>query len=282
MQTGSTRRAHPLPALCILLLTLALTGGRLHAETAAPPSLGFKVLAQYPHDTNSFTQGLELDDGALYESSGLYRRSFITRTQLPPAGSAKTTASPADARRQLPERDFGEGLTVWDDRIYVVTWRERRGLVFERTTLAPVSEFEIGGEGWGLTHDETHLILSDGSPVLRFLDRQSFAVAKTLTVRSGGKPLSQLNELEWVGARDGRPARLLANVWQTDELVVIDPATGDVTGRIDLGRLYPHGMRSPRADVMNGIAWDSRDDTLLVTGKFWPQLYRLQLSQPLP
>lgn len=273
-----------------LLLALALGGtpllakpSALPAETQIPPALTFQVLAQYPHDANRFTQGLEIVDGALYESSGLYGRSFIARSALPqPQVPALLAPAANDAHQSLPARYFGEGLTVLGDRIYVVTWREKRGLVFERASLQPAGEFAIDGEGWGLTHDNKHLILSDGSAVLRFLDPKTFAVQKTVTVRSGGQPLANLNELEWIGARKGQPARLLANVWQTDELVVIDPADGRVTGRLDLRQLYPRDQRSRRADVMNGIAWDARDDTLLVTGKFWPHLYRLKLLQPLP
>jgi glutamine cyclotransferase len=273
-----------------LLLALALGSPSLRAETSAapsstqsPPALTFKVLAQYPHDANRFTQGLEIADGALYESSGLYGRSFIARGTLPqPQVPALLAPAANDVQQSLPRRYFGEGLTVWGERIYVVTWREQKGFIFDRATLRPAGEFAIEGEGWGLAHDNRHLILSDGSAVLRFLDPKTFAVRKTITVRSGGQPLAKLNELEWVDARNGRPARLLANVWETDELVVIDPANGRVTGRLDLHQLYPKDQRSRRADVMNGIAWDARDDTLLVTGKFWPHLYRLKLLQPLP
>jgi glutaminyl-peptide cyclotransferase len=278
----------------LLLLALALGGTPALAETSTPApktqtpaALTFQVLAQYPHDVNRFTQGLEIAGGALYESSGLYGRSFIVRGALPQVQTqtqAPMLLAPAasDTRQPLPSRYFGEGLTVWDERIYVVTWRERRGLIFERASLQPAGEFAIEGEGWGLTHDSKHLILSDGTAVLRFLDPKTFAVQKTVTVHSGGQPLAKLNELEWVEARKGRPARLLANVWGTDELVAIDPADGRVTARLDLARLYPHDQRSRRADVMNGIAWDARDDTLLITGKFWPYLYRLKLLQPLP
>lgn len=274
----------------VLLLALALGNTPLWARTGTPPpdtpippALTFEVLARYPHDVNRFTQGLEIADGALYESSGLYGRSFIVRSALPAAPvPTPPTALANDTRQPLPPRYFGEGLTVRDERIYVVTWREQRGLVFDRASLRPTGEFTIDGEGWGLAHDASHLILSDGSAVLRFLDPKTFAVQKTITVRSAGQPLENLNELEWIEARAGRPARLLANVWQTDELVVIDPADGRVTARLDLRQLYPRDQRSRRADVMNGIAWDPRDDTLLVTGKYWPHLYRLKLLQPLP
>jgi glutaminyl-peptide cyclotransferase len=271
--------ARPWLQLLVIALALAANPSVAKNEPDAPPLLAFEVVARYPHGTDVFTQGLELDGGALYMSSGLYGRSFIARAMLPPAPPAPALT---DARQPLPPQYFGEGLTVWRDRIYVLTWREHRGLIFDRATLRPAGEFAIEGEGWGLAHDERHLILSDGTARLRFLEPDRFTVQKTITVRSAGQPLEQLNELEWIDATGGRPGRLLANVWQTDELVVIDPADGRVTARLDLRQLYPRGRRSPHADVLNGIAWDPRDGTLLVTGKFWPHLYRIRLLQPLP
>lgn len=264
----------------LLSVLLALVASAAQADTAtAPPVLEYQVLAQYPHDPSIFTQGLEIADDALYESSGLYGQSFVIRHALP--GAPPTSAAPVE-RRALPERFFGEGLTVWKDSVYIATWREHRGLILNRKTLQPTGNFPIAGEGWGLTHDDRHLILSDGSATLQFIDPRTFAVEKTVTVRSAGQPIDRLNELEWIPADRGQPARILANIWQTDELVAIDPADGRVTARLDLRDLYPHGLRSPRADVMNGIAFDAEGRTLLVTGKFWPRLYRIRLGQPLP
>lgn len=259
-----------------LPLLFALLCGAALADSASP-SVSWSAIAQYAHATDAFTQGLEIADDALYESSGLYGRSFIARGPLP--GSA----APVQAtRRPLPATVFAEGLTVWGDRIYVATWRERRGLIFARDTLEPVGEFALPGEGWGLTHDDTHLILSDGSATLQFIDPANHVVRRKLTVHEHGRPVERLNELEWIDGVPGQPARLLANIWQTDELVAIDPADGRVTARLDLRRLYPAGRRGPTTDVMNGIAFDRRDGTLLVTGKLWPRLYRIRLAQPLP
>lgn len=261
----------PLP----LLFFLSLLCGAVRADAA--PSLAYQVIAQYPHDAGAFTQGLEIAGDALFESSGLYGHSFIARGPLPGAAAVAPVV-----RKALPATVFGEGLTVWGERIYVATWRERRGLIFARDSLEPLGEFPIAGEGWGLTHDGTHLILSNGSATLQFLDRHDHAVRRTVTVHDGDAPIDRLNELEWVAGTDGQPARLLANVWQTDELLVIDPVDGRVTARLDLRQLYPVGLRSRNADVMNGIAFDARDGTLLVTGKLWPRLYRIRLPQPLP
>jgi len=269
----------------------------LHAESlsgqqpASAPSIPYTVVARYPHDSNNFTQGLEIAAGALFESSGLYGHSFIARQAWPPVdSSANPSANPSNnppmpttptERQPLPARYFGEGLTVWGTKIYVVTWREQQGFIFDRQSLKKIGEFGLQGEGWGLTHNDRQLILSDGSPVLRFLDPESFALEKTLTVTLDGAPLAELNELEWIEQREGRPARLLANIWQSDTIVAIDPATGHVTGKLDCSALYPLGQRAPHADVLNGIALDA-DDTLLVTGKFWPHIYRLKLLQALP
>ncbi len=149
--------------------------------------------------------------------------------------------------------------------------------MIDAATLQPVGDFHYDGEGWGLTNDGERLIMSDGSAQLRFIDPATLQETHRLTVRDGGRPLRWLNELEWLpaGSLDAEP-RLLANVWQRDRIVVIDPASGEVTAELDLAELYP--QRAPGADVLNGIAWDARDGTLLVTGKRWPRLYRLRLS----
>ncbi len=282
---------------CCALLAL-LCCGALYAE---PPTLAYQVVARYPHDGDNFTQGLELIDGTLYESSGLYGRSFIaqqpfpataTPPDIPPESRSKNSAHKLTERHELPARYFGEGLTLWGERLYVVTWREQRGLIFDRHSLQPLGEFAINGEGWGLTHNDQQLILSNGSAVLQFIDPQSIspqslspqnvALVKSLPVSVDGTPVERLNELEWIDSRALGPARVLANIWQTDTIVVIDPSNGRVTAQLDLSQLYPHGQRSQHADVLNGIAFDARDNTLLITGKFWPTLYRIRLLQPLP
>jgi glutaminyl-peptide cyclotransferase len=256
------------------------------AVHAAPPVLAYSVAARYPHDPEQFTQGLELDGATLYESSGLYGRSLLTRQLLPsqPATPDKpnnaTTSQPISTA--LPPDYFAEGLTLWHDALYLVTWREQRGFIFDRRTLQKTGEFAIQGEGWGLAHNSRQLILSNGSAQLQFLDPASFALQKSLTVTSDGVAVDKLNELEWIDQKALGPARLLANIWQSDTIVVIDPNSGRVTGRLDLSQLYPRGQRSTHADVLNGIAFDARDNTLLITGKFWPYLYRIRLLQPLP
>ncbi len=255
-------RLQRLTALALLLL--------VRSVCAAPAAdLAFEVVTRYPHDSHAFTQGLEINGDSLFESSGLYEKSFIAHYPLP--GQLGPTV-----KRSLDASVFGEGLTVWGKRIFVLTWQNQQGFIFDRDSLTPLGEFRYAGEGWGLTHDNEHLIMSDGTSTLRFLNPTTAAVERTVEVKDGGKPVLHLNELEWVDER------VLANIWLTNEIVVIDPVTGSVTAHLNLDGLYPAGLRAPGSDVLNGIAFDARDHTLLVTGKLWPTLYRLRLRGPLP
>lgn len=252
-----------------LTLLLCLLG----TAAAAAPSLSYSVIARYAHPEAPFTQGLELDGDTVYESSGLYFRSYIARWHLGDQQFfEKTDLSPAI---------FAEGLTVFGNRVYVLSWKEQKATVFDKATLKKTAEFGYAGEGWGLTHNQQALIMSDGSDRLRFLDPNDFHGLKNIAVSEDGKPVTQLNELEWIPASAQHPARILANIWQTDSIVVIDPETGAVTARLDLSKLYPKGQRSAHSDVLNGIALDPRDNTLLITGKFWPTVFRVQLTEPL-
>lgn len=244
------------------------------SASAAAPSLRYEVIARYSHPDTVFTQGLELEGDTIYESSGLYWRSYIAKRPL-------QTQTPAQ-KRSLPYPVFGEGLTLWRERIYVLTWREQRGFIFDKASLKKLAEFSYSGEGWGLAHNDSTLIMSDGSDTLRFLDPQTLAVKNSLAVSEDGIPINNLNELEWIPAHAAQPARLLANIWQSDEIAVIDTESGHITARIDLSRLYPKPTRSAKADVLNGIAFDARDQTLLVTGKFWPYMYRIRVLDALP
>lgn len=241
---------------------------------AATPTLRYEVVARYPHPEAAFTQGLELSGDTVYESSGLYSHSYIATWSL--------NTQTLEHKQTLPYSVFGEGLTLWDERIYVLTWREQRGFIFDKNTMKKIGEFSFSGEGWGLTHTDRALIMSDGSAALRFIDPQALREEKTVNVSQDGTPLDNLNELEWIPARNAQPARLLANIWQSDDVVVIDIDSGHVTARIDLSKLYPKTTRSTHADVLNGIALDTHDQTLLITGKLWPYVYRIRLLDALP
>lgn len=246
-------------ALCTTLLALA---------ASAAPLLEWQRIADYPHRSLAFTQGLELHGDTLLESSGRYGHSFLARWTLD---------GEAVERHRLPRRYFAEGLTRLGDRLVLLTWQHERGFVFEAETFKPLGSFRYQGEGWGLANDGERLIMSDGSDTLRFLDPDDFSVLQRLAVHDSEVPVEQLNELEWIpaGVLAAQP-RLLANVWRSDRIVVIDPVSGALTGELDLGDLYPE--RAAGVDVLNGIAFDPRDNTLLVTGKWWPRVYRIRVT----
>lgn len=224
----------------------------------------YEVLASYPHYSQGFTQGLEMYKGHLYESSGLYGRSFITYGDF--TKSLK--------KRSLPDDIFAEGLTVFQERLYVLSWRKGLALVFDPESLEPTVRFEFPGEGWGLTHSDSELYMSDGSDELRVIDPDTFREKRRIAVRYHGKPIKYLNELEW------HQGLIMANQWQSDRLLAIDAGTGDVLKVYDMSRLFPPAMRGKGTDVFNGIAYDPATDSWLVTGKFWPRIYRLRLELP--
>ncbi|MGI9539040.1 MAG: glutaminyl-peptide cyclotransferase [Miltoncostaeaceae bacterium] len=224
-------------------------------------TLGSRVVRTRRHSTTAFTQGLALRNGVLYEGTGLYGRSRIERRTFP--GGRVT------ARRSLSARDFGEGVEVLRGRVYQLTWREGRAYVYSARTLRRITTLRYRGEGWGLATDGRRLIMSDGTAVLRFRHPRTFRVLRSVTVRNGGKHVARLNELEYVGGA------VLANVWKTDRIAIIDPASGRLEGWIDLSGLNPVPERSARGDVLNGIAFDRRTGRLLVTGKRWPTLFEI-------
>jgi len=253
-----------------LLFTPAAAAARPPApppqEPASVPVYGYEVVRVWPHDRTAFTQGLTWHEGELLESTGRYP-STVRRVRLED-GAVLT-------RRDLDVAWFGEGLTEIGGKVLTLTWRGGKGFIWDTSDLSPEGEFRYPGEGWGLTDDGQRLILSDGTPVLRFLDPDTFAETGRATVTLQGRPVSQINELEWI---DGE---VFANVWQTDVILRIDPATGEVTGVVDLRGLLPDrtGM-NPVDDVLNGIAWDPVDRRLFVTGKNWPSLFEIRLTGP--
>lgn len=233
---------------------------------ARPPRQGYEVVAVHPHDPTAFTQGLVFRNGELIESTGRFP-STVRRVRLEDGTVL--------ARRELDTTYFGEGLTVFGDRALSLTWQNGKGFIWNPDTLEPIGEFAYSGEGWGLTHDGTRLILSDGTPRLRFLDPQTYAETGGVTVNWQGRPIGRLNELEFI---DGE---VWANVWQTDAVLRIDPATGNILSVIDLsGLLAPGDIRDPNDEVLNGIAWDPETRRLFVTGKNWPKLFEIRVTEP--
>ncbi len=237
---------------------------RVAGQAAAAPTAGYEVVRAYPHDPEAFTQGLTIADGTLYEGTGLNGRSSVRAVKLENGEVLQI--------RRVPEMYFGEGIAVWRDRIFELTWRSGVGFIYDRRSLEKIGTFTYKGEGWGLTDDGHRLIMSDGSAWLRFLDPETQRETGRIQVRDGGAPVAQLNELEFV------KGEILANVWQTEKVARIDPKTGRVLGWIDFA-----GLLSPReaagVDVMNGIAYDAVHDRLFVTGKLWPRLFEVKIRR---
>lgn len=223
----------------------------------------YRVVNAYPHDRGAFTQGLVIEDGVLYEGTGLYGRSSLRKVDLDSGEVLQF--------RPLPEDYFGEGITVIGDRIYQLTWLSNIGFVYHRDSFELLKSFAYPTEGWGLTHDGQHLIMSDGTSRLFFLDPETLSEVRRIQVRDGGNPVVRLNELEYI---DGT---VYANIWQTDRIVMIDPESGRVTGHIDLSGLLSEEDRSQPVDVLNGIAYDREQGRLYVTGKLWPRLFQIEL-----
>ncbi|WP_235512632.1 glutaminyl-peptide cyclotransferase [Sphingomonas sp. Leaf17] len=229
--------------------------------TSIPASIPARVIATLPHDPDAFTEGLLIKDGLLYESTGNLGRSVIRVSTLA-TGHVLREAALAPAL-------FGEGIVDWRDEIVSVTWKTGLGFRWDRATLGYRGSFRYPGEGWGLTHDATSLILSDGTPILRILDPVTFAERRRVTVTANGVPVRDLNELEWV---DGE---ILANVWRTTRIARIEPASGRVKGWIDLSAIAATMPKDDPDSVANGIAWDAKTRRLYVTGKNWPSLFQI-------
>lgn len=223
----------------------------------------YEIIQAYPHDPAAFTQGLIYLDGGLYESTGLYGESSLRKVDL--------ATGEVLQQINLANEVFAEGLTDWDETLVQLTWREGLGFVYNRADFDLLEEFQYETEGWGLTQDGERLIMSDGSSTLFFLDPETFAVTGTVNVSDDGDDVQRLNELEWV------QGQVFANIWQTDDIVRIDPVSGEVLGWIDLAGLLPEEARTAETDVLNGIAYDPAGDRLFVTGKKWPQLYAIRL-----
>jgi len=225
------------------------------------PRTAFEISNRFPHDPTAYTQGLLWADSVLFEGTGQYGRSDVRRVDL---ASGKVLAS-----RTLPADRFGEGLALLKGRLFQLTWQSGIAYTYDAATLAPLDSFRYAGEGWGLATDGTSLIMSDGSDSLRVLSPLTFEVQRVVHVRYQGAPLYKLNELEFVNGD------VLANVYESNWILRIDPATGDVQEVWDFADLYPD--RSASAEVMNGIALSPDGKRLLLTGKFWPVLFEVGL-----
>jgi glutamine cyclotransferase len=223
----------------------------------------YEVVNVFPHDPEAFTQGLIFLDGFLYESTGLYGESTLRKVDLETGEVLQKVA--------INSEDFGEGMTDWEETLVQLTWRENRGYVYDRVDFTLQDQFNYETEGWGLTQDGETLVMSDGSSELYFLDPESFQVKDSITVTDQGEKIRWLNELEFINGE------IYANVYQTDNIVRINPETGQVSGWIDLAGILPDTPETQRAGVLNGVAYDPETGRLFITGKNWPYLYEIVL-----
>ena len=256
----------PSPSVSPLSLTDVGATESVGTPTVTVPVYGYRIVDTYPHDPAAFTQGLVFHDGVLYEGTGQYGASSLREVELETGRVVRSVA--------LPEDLFGEGMAVVGDRIVQLTWQSNLGLVYDRHSFALLAEFYYPTEGWGLAYDGEQLVMSDGTATLHFLDGETFEEVRHVEVREGNSPVAWLNELEIV---DGL---LLANVWTTDLVAMIDPGTGQVEGWIDLAGLLDQTSLDRPVDVLNGIAYDRETGRLFVTGKFWPVLFSIELVAP--
>jgi glutamine cyclotransferase len=255
--------------LMVAALSLACApapAGSITAQRKPALVQSYKVIATFPHDTTSFTQGLVFaSDGQLYESTGLQGESTLRRVDI---STGKTLQ-----RIDVPNEYFAEGLALIGDELLQLTWQHHLGFVYDRTTFKQKRTFAYKTEGWGIAYDGTsRLVMSDGSDTLTFLDPKTQAVTKTLRVQDAGRPVGNLNELEWI------EGEIWANVWMTDRIARISPNTGEVNAWVDLSTLFPEAQRRPPADVLNGIAYDKATRRIYITGKKWPRLYQITVS----
>lgn len=253
--------------LVVVLLACSVIGLTAYAQFKRAPkreTWTYKVVAKYPHDPNAFTQGLVFHKGRLFEGTGKKGESSLREVDLASGKVEKFVP--------LDEHYFGEGITVLDNRIYQLTWQNRLAVVYDADTFTVEKTFPYSGEGWGLTTDGKHLLMSDGSATIRFIDPKTFEVVKRVTAKTSPGKVGKLNELEYV------KNEIWANVWYEDRIARISPDDGEVLGWIDLSTLYPKQLRNSTEDVLNGIAYDAEKDRVFVTGKNWPQLYEIKVG----
>ncbi|MFI3289522.1 MAG: glutaminyl-peptide cyclotransferase [Rikenellaceae bacterium] len=225
----------------------------------------YVVKATYPHSTSSYTQGLQIVDGELFEGTGMYGESKLLKVDLE-SGTPKTLAT-------LPKSEFGEGITILGDTIYMLTWREGVMRMYHKESGEQIDTRRYSGEGWGLTSDGDKLYMSNGSSKITIRERESFTPTSSHTVTFNGQPIEYINELEWI---DGM---IWANIYMTDQIVIIDPKSWSTVGVVNLTGLLPHSERTTKTDVLNGIAYDEATKKIYVTGKYWSKLYEIEIIE---
>jgi len=227
------------------------------------PVYTYKVINTYPHDRSAFTEGLVFENGVLYEGTGLHGYSTLRRVKLESGEILQIC--------ELPPQFFGEGVTIYRNKIIQLTWQSHVGFVYDKYSFKLLQEFNYPDEGWGITHDGKHLIMSDGTQTLHFLNPETFEEISQIEVFANDIPVNRINELEYI------QGEIYANIWQTELIARIDPLTGQVIGWIDLKGILSPEDHSGTVDVLNGIAYDAKNSRLFVTGKYWPKLFEIEL-----
>ena len=227
------------------------------------PIYTYRIVNRYPHDKNAFTQGLLFKDGVIYEGTGIYGKSSLRKIELETGFVLQLY--------ELPARYFGEGVTIFNDIIVQLTWRSNTGFVYDRISFELLGDFTYKTEGWGITNDGERFIMSDGTSTLHILDPETFNVIGHIDVCSNDVPISKLNELEYINGQ------IYANIWKTDNIAIINPDSGQLSGWIDMSGLLPLQDYGNSVDVLNGIAYDTVNNRLFVTGKLWPWLFEIEL-----
>jgi glutamine cyclotransferase len=249
-----------------LLLVFAAFLWSCGSGPSGVPEYGYEIVHTYPHDPGAFTEGLFYLDGLLYESTGLEKQSSIRKVKL--------ETGEILLKKDLADQYFGEGIINWKDRLIELTYTTQVGFIYDLAGFQLQKLFEYKGEGWAMTQDGKQIYMSDGTPEIRMWDPETLKETGRITVRDQGQPVKYVNELEWV------KGEIYANIWQTDRIARIDPATGNIVGWIDLkGLMSSSDQGSAQVDVLNGIAYDAKGDRLFVTGKKWPKLYEIRVKK---
>lgn len=256
-----------LTSVFIVSLVLLLIGCKTKEkkEATSQDLIAYSIVKVFPHDKNAFTQGLVVEQGRLFESTGQYGTSWIAEVDI--------ATGQQDKKVILDKKYFGEGIAILNNKIYQLTWQTKSGFVYDLRTFEKIREFEYDREGWGITHNGNNLIVSDGTNQLFFLDTLTLEPVTILKVTDGDKPSEKLNELEFI---DGF---IYANQWQTNFILKIDPSNGKVVGRMDMTELAERVFPlNPNADVLNGIAYEKKSKLLLITGKLWPAMVAVRFN----
>jgi glutamine cyclotransferase len=242
----------------IVIAAMAVVSAR-----AAVPEYSATIVKTYPHDPKAFTEGLLYQNGFLYESTGREGQSSVRKVQLDTGAVLE--------QHDIDKKYFGEGIVIWKNRLLELTWKDQIGFIYDVDSFKPLSNFHYAGEGWAFTRDDSQLYMSDGTSDIRVLDPDTLAEKRRIHVTCDGKPVKNINELEWV------KGEIYADIWLTNLMARINPETGAIVGLVDMTDLRMLAAKTQAVDVVNGIAYDAATDRLFVTGKLWPTLYQITL-----